>query len=690
MRFNKKTKLKTKAKTLILILLITLSMAPVININGNLPQANREDEKLNASSPIDPIFRYNYENDFDYYWHTAYLEGFFPVNFVEGYNTEWSQDPNDNNILKLIFGCTFPLATNIAGNLYVVSKNEFEKTLNPNLGAYIDWKITLGIYHMFGAGINSITLSLLIYTSPEDFEVIFYHVSLTDLSTQEGQLYLPNFDQYIWNDGKVRFVLGAAIIGSSPAVGDIVMSLNFEGLRIVQELQPHEPEAKKRTLILVHGWSLWGDPTPDSFWNMFAQYDRYLRFYDGNIHIIHYYGMFMGENCSIRTPIERVAQLLALYITTHFETITDSVDFICHSMGGLVVRYMIKHYYETIKSFYAEVLGRDFNIINVCTIATPNHGVWYGWAGVFNLNVQGLEMMAGSPFLIALNFPPETPYSNYINWFTYAGGKFIITDGIVEIISVPLIGATNRGLYPLDHSEMIQVFCVNVVVFNDIYKPPLLIQSIFFQNIPGKYILIKDLIVEPDPDTPGEILLTITLPTEDVISIYPTTVTIQVSGNNYLMTLKEGTTDTFEVKLPLGEGYYSFIISAQERDGGLYRIWGNLKIPDDDVKPPEIQITPEDLSISDEEAVGGVLISWEISDYSGISEAIVSLNGIEIASYGKTEDTITDSCVLPNVLGEYTISIWARDNDDDPEHDPPGEDWSECTIEKTFIIYDDD
>ena len=178
-------------------------------------------------------------------------------------------------------------------------------------------------------------------------------------------------------------------------------------------------------------------------------------------------------------------------------------------------------------------------------------------------------------------------------------------------------------------------------------------------------------------------------PSEDANDIDKTSVTLHISTNDYQMTLKGGTEDTYEVELPLVEENYPFSITADELDGGLYQISGNLRIIDDDVIPPEIQITPGDISISDEDAVGGVLVEWEISDYSGISEASVTLNGVEINSY-TNQGAITDSHLLANELGEYNISVWARDNDNDPEHDPPGEDWSETSVERTITIYDDD
>ncbi|MFX1410959.1 MAG: hypothetical protein ACFFA6_11440, partial [Promethearchaeota archaeon] len=110
-------------------------------------------------------------------------------------------------------------------------------------------------------------------------------------------------------------------------------------------------------------------------------------------------------------------------------------------------------------------------------------------------------------------------------------------------------------------------------------------------------------------------------------------------------------------------------------------------IYDDDVDPPQIQITPGDLSVSDGEAVGGVLVSWEISDYSGISQVNVTLDGLLIATYGQTDDIITDSYLIPNDLGEHIITIWARDNDNDPRKE---NDWAEIVEQANIMIYDDD
>jgi len=720
-------KLKTKLKTEILVILITLSIASIININDNFSNANQEVDTLNTSAPITPKYKYIYETDFDYVNHETHLPTIHPSVLSEdliGDDTEWSQDPTDADNLQLGYtGGLNPWEGKffMNGIIVIESHNTFEKPLDPNLGVYIDWSIDLDI---ISVGIDLGSIQSYISISIVKPTVIEELITIEDLNLQEGTFYLANFKEYIWDDGKIRFTLSGYISGSTiwsfpnPL---IYASINFKGLRVVQEINPVKPEAEKRTLILVHGFSF--EKTYPMFWLTYLISPEFQQYYDKLIVI-----SYLGDYCvykwskdedgvwheddiydldvidtNVWTTINELAVGLAQYIMQDYDYVGDNVDIICHSMGGLVTRYMIKNYYTIIQTHY-NTLGRDFKIQNVCAVATPNHGVWYNWIAQVITCSQIVEMSPGSLFLNELNndgvyFNTEIPLSGiYINWFTYRSGIFeelgIRNDGVVEATSVPLNGANNKGLYNLDHAEMIfsNSRMMNHVIFNDIFKPPEIVQTIFDEGTPGIIMQIEDLTLQPNYDAPGgKTLLSITLPAEDAVDIDSTTVTLYVSTYNYQMTLKAGTTDTYEVELPLTEGNYSFLITADELilDGWLYQMSGNLIIIDDDVNPPVIQLTPVVLSISDEDAVGGTLISWNISDYSGISEANVLLNGVEIRSY-TNQGTIIDSYVLPNEPGVYNFSVWARDNDDDLAHDPPGEDWSEYSIERIITIYDDD
>lgn len=55
------------------------------------------------------------------------------------------------------------------------------------------------------------------------------------------------------------------------------------------------------------------------------------------------------------------------------------------------------------------------------------------------------------------------------------------------------------------------------------------------------------------------------------------------------------------------------------------------------------------------------MVEWQIPDNSGISNALVTVNGATIAFY-VSSDTITDSYLLPNTPGTNVIEIIATDN----------------------------
>ena len=47
---------------------------------------------------------------------------------------------------------------------------------------------------------------------PTKFEQL---VAIENFNPQEGTFYLSNFNQYIWNDGKIRFALRGLFIGET-------------------------------------------------------------------------------------------------------------------------------------------------------------------------------------------------------------------------------------------------------------------------------------------------------------------------------------------------------------------------------------------------------------------------------------------------------------------------------------------
>jgi hypothetical protein len=729
--------MKTKTKTLILILSLALMAVGIIDIKikvpprVSLPQEEIENEELNSSSPITPEYKYHYENDFDLYDYS--FDSVFYVGIFD-HQTEWSQDPNDDLGLDMWFYNHLFASQldpfSMSGSLYVVSNNTFKKQNDPTLGAYVDFHVdvdNLGIFNPDYTEVRSLDLIFIIFNAT--LEPILLPVQLLNIYNEEpqkGRFYIPNFDQYIASDGRVRFQLMANTYGFVSGVGQyggVNLYLKLEGLRVVQEIMPKQDVPEKRSLILVHGYSYIATPETPENWLTFLLAQEFLEFYE-NIIVISYYGQFKAiryskhanglwtEHFIYRNEvinqywlIEDIAFVLAQYIIEDYANISDNVDFICHSMGGLVTRYMIKHYYDNIINAYANIPNnpRVFKIKNIAMMATPNHGGLWSW-----VDTQAGQMQAGSDFLNLLNAhedgvpdpDSEIPLLGInINWFTYRSGLYkghllntdLRHDGMVDVYSPILNGSTNKGWYQLDHELMRHNDMMRRVIFNDINKPPAIIDHIFEAGTPGIIMKIEDLSLQPNYNTEGKTLFSITLPPADYgVDGYTNSIemTLQISTYQYQMTLNAG---DFEVELPLEDGDYSFFITTDliGLDGRLYQISGNLKIIDDDAKQPVIQFIPGDLSISDEDSMEGILMSWNISDYSGISEANVLLNGVEIRSY-TNQGNITDSYLLPNEPGVYMISVWAQDNDNDPGHDPPGEDRSESSVERTISIYDDD
>ena len=309
-----------------------------------------------------------------------------------------------------------------------------------NLGGYVDWHIDVNISQTF-IDIDSIDIILTIFRVADPPLTINELINIYDLDSQEGRFYLSNFDQYIWPDGKIKFALTGTATGVPIfSIGSIGLLLSFEGLRVVQEIMPKEEVAERRTLIFVHGYSWVATPEDPANWLTFLFAQEFLEAYD-DIIVISYYGQFKAiryskhanglwtEHFIYRNEdidqwwlIEDIAFVLAQYIIQDYANISDNVDFITHSMGGLVTRYMIKYYYDDI---IIPNIPRAFKIKNVAMLAPPNHGgLWY-W-----VDTQAGQMQAGSPFLNKLNayesgMPAysEIPLSGIdINWFTYRSG----------------------------------------------------------------------------------------------------------------------------------------------------------------------------------------------------------------------------------------------------------------------------
>ena len=226
-----------------------------------------------------------------------------------------------------------------------------------------------------------------------------------------------------------------------------------------------------RTLLLVHGWKdsslifngLLADEFDYSPQNNINDFKDYYGTADKNIIKIDYYGentlITEFKEVTVSTSITEIASKLAtcLLRLKRENKIYDHLDIAAHSMGGLIVRYMVKHYYIQLKD-------AGITIDHIATIATPNHGTTLALLamliGITANDVQALEMVTNSAFLTSVNNEIETPYNinysgnyNTIKWCTFRGRVLswydwaCLTDGVVNTDSVPLNGATNYGVY---------------------------------------------------------------------------------------------------------------------------------------------------------------------------------------------------------------------------------------------------
>ncbi|MHA1275777.1 MAG: esterase/lipase family protein [Candidatus Helarchaeota archaeon] len=279
-----------------------------------------------------------------------------------------------------------------------------------------------------------------------------------------------------------------------------------------------EPPAE-RTLLLVHGFGsnstqfahFMTNPVLDQFYNNIVAIDYYK--YDD------YSGNGLKKGFTIDTPIETIADALFEYIITHPDKFHKLLDIVAYSMGGLIVRSMIKRNYSALNK-------AGYVIDDVALIAAPNHGtalanpplflifliillgiglgVSASLSFLYNIllliplslfsvalllifrkigGLQAKEMatLPVSKFLIDLNEGDETPYGiddigeeyQDITWSTFYGkgfhkGHFLMFlinplkltsdfDGLVPASSVPLEGSKNYGPYPLNHDELLKI-----------------------------------------------------------------------------------------------------------------------------------------------------------------------------------------------------------------------------------------
>ena len=126
------------------------------------------------------------------------------------------------------------------------------------------------------------------------------------------------------------------------------------------------------------------------------------------------------DNFGVNTPIEDIAFDLAWYIHNHYTLANRAVSLVGHSMGGLIIRYMLDRVQAGDPNFPSVLYVQD-----VISISSPFDGVAASSiAGVCGspFSYQCQEMTTGSAFVTALQ-AAGTPQGTYGSDWTAIGGS---------------------------------------------------------------------------------------------------------------------------------------------------------------------------------------------------------------------------------------------------------------------------
>ena len=219
-------------------------------------------------------------------------------------------------------------------------------------------------------------------------------------------------------------------------------------------------------LILVHGWNSDSNEWTDMI--TYLENNGYkLNGPNANLFVINLSHCLYGKaNCEITGYADELSNLID---EVKWETHSQKVDLVCHSMGGLAARWYTEYGYRN-------------DVRNLVMIGTPNHGTplaalgaaILGPLGIFAGGIAGAEMIPNSPFLNWLNYGnplqlwgydwtnPAIHHETIAGTGRYVWWKYLLTfpfldrpnDGLIEEHSVKLDGVHNQEV-PYNHTEEI-------------------------------------------------------------------------------------------------------------------------------------------------------------------------------------------------------------------------------------------
>ena len=189
---------------------------------------------------------------------------------------------------------------------------------------------------------------------------------------------------------------------------------------------------QNRPLILVHGHEADSGVNCRSTWlDLMAHYRVYG--YKGSFHPVQYYrgdtgcNQYYGPggapeimNATSDTRIQDIAKNLAWYIYNTHNKRGTGVNIVAHSMGGLIVRYMIDAVQRRRSGFPPVIVAPS-----VVTLGTPHDGIDLGpfFAGcrITGDSDQCRQMDSSSSFIEYLRANARNPQGGYGTWWSLGG-----------------------------------------------------------------------------------------------------------------------------------------------------------------------------------------------------------------------------------------------------------------------------
>lgn len=164
-----------------------------------------------------------------------------------------------------------------------------------------------------------------------------------------------------------------------------------------------------------------------------------------------------------------------------YDPLTQKIDIIAHSMGGLVSRFLLEKpgadvdYWSSTTGWYGDgVPDVDTNwksrVDDLIMLGTPNHGTWEAWVpgtigGFGNWNATGGDMAPNSKFLQLMGYsePAGETYTavggnpSYLQWLQYnydGDGISHGFDGVVPAES-PYVTGANVAYFNSHHGALV-------------------------------------------------------------------------------------------------------------------------------------------------------------------------------------------------------------------------------------------